>query len=70
MRRQMLDKADTDSLVVPPNGPWGRYKSILLNPTPLGFSGFQWANSLRMGVEQSAHGSRWSLFIFRTVHIR
>jgi hypothetical protein len=33
----MSDKAGTDSLVVPPNGSWGRYKSSLLKPTPLGF---------------------------------
>jgi hypothetical protein len=41
MHRQILDKAITDGRSYTPNGPRGRYKSILPNLAPSGFFGFQ-----------------------------
>jgi hypothetical protein len=61
-------KSGEDGLVVPPDGPCRRYKSILPNMTSSGFSGFQRADGPRIGVRRSARAVRRSLHIFQTVH--
>jgi hypothetical protein len=42
---------NADDLIVSPDGPRGRLKFIFLNPAPSGFSGFQWADSLRVRLD-------------------
>jgi hypothetical protein len=53
---------------VPLDGPCRRYKSILPNTAPSGFSGFQRADDPHIGVRRSARAAGQSLHIFRTVH--